>query len=160
MQQRTITGGTPIAPGSPESRVEWQASWLRDPIFAGVSSREFIHPNRTAENNGEIQNVHTLFRREFQLDGGPVRQARLYITADDCYKLYVNGRFAGLGPAPATPSDYFYNAWDVTEFLRPGTNCIGVHAFYQGMHSLTFCSGDNLAGLLVQLEVDEQEGEG
>lgn len=157
---KTRIGGTPIGPDSPLSRVAWKARWLRDPVFEGTVFRELIHPGRREDLNGDIQNVHTLFRREFDIPGPRIRQARLYITADDCYKLYINGEFIGLGPAPAGPFDYFYNAWDVTASLRPGKNCIGVHAFYQGMHSLTFCSADNLAGLLVQLELAEQEGAG
>jgi len=155
ISKRTPIGGQPIDPADPLSRVAWQAQWLRDPVFDGVAYRELIHPSRNEENNGEMQNVHTLFRRELALGDAPVGQARLYITADDCYKLYVNGRFVGVGPAPAYPFDYPYNAWDVTDLLVPGqVNCIGVHAFYHGMHSLTFPSGDNLQGLMVQLEVE------
>jgi len=151
-------GGTSIDPADPLSRTEWQASWLQDPIFDGGEYRELIHPNRNEENNGEIQNVHTLFRREWVVPDRPIRQARLYITADDCYKLYINGDFIGVGPAPAYPASFPYNAWDVTEALVAGkASCIGVHAFYQGMHSLTFPSGDNLQGVLLQLEV-EYEG--
>lgn len=152
---RTPIGGTPIAPADPKSSTRWQALWLRDPLFDGVARRDLIDSRRRTENNGAIQNIHTLFRREFTLDDRPLSQARLYITADDCYKLYVNGTFVGTGPAPAYPWRQPYNAWDVTPFLNPGTaNCIGVHTFYHGMHSLTFPSGDNLQGLLVQLEID------
>jgi hypothetical protein len=152
---RSPSGGIPIAPDDPASRTNWQASWLRDPVFKGVPYRELIDPDRKPENNGALLNVHTLFRRELTLADRPIRRARLYITADDCYKLTLNGDFIGTGPAPAYPSGFPYNAWDVTASLRPGSvNCIGVHTFYHGMHSLTFPSGDNLQGLLLQLEID------
>lgn len=101
MKQRTRIGGTPIQPEDPRSRVDWQALWLKDPIFSGIRHRKLIHPDRNSENNGDIQNIHTLFRRELTLDDRPIRRARLYITADDCYKLYLNGEFVGTGPAPA-----------------------------------------------------------
>ena len=94
MTTRMRISGKAIEPGDPRSKVAWKALWLRDPVFDGVEYRELIHPNRKTENNGEIQNIHTLFRREFELPG-PVRQATLYVTADDCYKLYVNGEFIG-----------------------------------------------------------------
>lgn len=158
-RERTRIGGIAIQPEDPQSRTEWQARWLRDPVFDGVAYRELIHPNRKPENNGDIQNIHTLFRRALAVAEKPVSQARLYITADDCYKLYVNGDFVGIGPAPAYPAGFPYNAWDVTTALLPGeANCIGVHTFYHGMHSLTFPSGDNLQGLLVQLEVTYEDG--
>ncbi|MHC4883819.1 MAG: family 78 glycoside hydrolase catalytic domain, partial [Planctomycetota bacterium] len=159
MSSRIEISGTPIQLEEPGSKTLWQAKWLRDPVFDGVPYRELIHPNRNEENNGEIRNVHTLLRRELELDEKPIREARLYITADDCYKLYINGRFIGTGPAPAYPAEFPYNAWDVTAQLQiGGANCIGVHAFYHGMHSLTFPSGDNLQGVILQLEVDFEDG--
>lgn len=149
-----------IDPCSEQAATNWQAAWIKDPLFAGVEPRFLIHPNRTPENNGEIQNVHTLFRKVFDLPTAAIKQARLYITADDGYKLYLNGRFVGLGPAPSFVFDYHYNTYDVTDAVRSGeANVIAAHVFYQGMHSLTFTSGDNLAGLLVQLEIDLVDGQ-
>jgi alpha-L-rhamnosidase len=159
LSQLERISGTPIQPDDPNSRVEWQARWLQDPVFESVPYRELLHSGRKPELNGEIQNVHTFFRRELSIEDKPIRQVRLYITADDCYKLYIDGGFVGLGPAPAQPFDYPYNAWDVTAQLAGGqTHCVGVHAFYQGMHSLTFPSGDNLQGLLLQLEITFEDG--
>ncbi len=152
---RERIGGACIDPADPRSRVVWQARWLQDPVFEGLPYRECVHPDRRPENDGEIQNVHTFFRRAFFLEARAIRAARLYCTADDCYKLYVNGVFVGTGPAPAYPARFPYNAWDVTPFLRSGEqNAIGLHAFYHGMHSLTYPSGDNLQGALVQLEIE------
>ena len=152
-------GGTPIQPEDPRSAVAWQAEWMQDPAFAGIAHREVIHPRRCEENNSEIRNLHTFFRRETVLPQGAIRQARLYITADDCYKLYLNGDFVGLGPAPAYPFDYPYNAWDVTDELVGGEPlCIAVHAFYHGMHCLTVPSGDNLQGVLLQLDIEYEDG--
>lgn len=159
MNRRHQIGGTPIQPDDPKSEVDWQAQWLKDPIFEGVEYRELIHPNRNTENNGKIQNIHTLHRKELCIKENDLVQARLYITADDCYKLSINGEFIGTGPAPAYPSDFPYNAWDITRNLVANrVNCIGVHTFYHGMHSLTFPSADNLQGLLLQLEIDFADG--
>lgn len=152
-------GGKPIQPEDPRSHVAWQAEWMQDPVFEGLAHREVIHPNRCEENNGEIRNLHTLFRREIVPPPGAIRQARLYITADDGYKLYLNGAFIGLGPAPAYPFDYPYNAWDVTDRLVGGEPlCMAVHAFYHGLHCLTVPSGDNLQGVLLQLEIEYEDG--
>lgn len=119
-----------------------------------------INPNRKEELNGEIRNIHTLFRKDFLLSQSSIKKAYLYITADDSYKLYINGEFIGIGPAPAYPFDFPYNAWDVTDYLHSGVkNCIGVHTFYQGMHSLTFPSGDNLQGLILQIDLEYDTGD-
>jgi len=153
-------GARPIDPQRMrETPVAWQARWLQDPIFAGVAPVEKIHPHRCAENNGRIQNIHTLFRREFLLPARRISTAHLYLTADDTYRLYLNGQFVGLGPAPSFPFDYFYNGYDVTGFLREGRpNVIGAHVFYQGLHNLAHVSADNLQGLLVQLEIRFADG--
>jgi hypothetical protein len=74
-------GGRPVDSDAPRSRAPWRARWLRDPVFDVVESREFIHPGRSEELNGEIRNVHTLFRRQWGLDDWPIRRATLYITA-------------------------------------------------------------------------------
>lgn len=159
LPQRHRMGSPAIPPGSAGCKADWQAQWLMDSRFANVPPRELIHPNRCPENNGELQNVHTLFRKEFHPPAATIRQARLHVTADDCYKLYLNGEFVGLGPAPSYVFNYFYNSYDVTDALRSGqVNCVAAHVFYQGMHSLTFTSGDNRQGLLLQLEMDFDGG--
>ncbi|MCK5739450.1 family 78 glycoside hydrolase catalytic domain, partial [bacterium] len=152
-------GGTPLDLADPKHRVCWQAQWLHDPIFKNTVYQPIVAVNRTDENRSTIQNRHTLFRREFQLPGNELLQAKLYITADDTYKLYVNGHFIGVGPALSYPFDYHYNGWDVTEFLRADAlNCLGVHTYYQGLHNMAFISGDNLQGLLLQLELTYTDG--
>lgn len=159
MSSKTHIGGTSIAPGDLRCNVDWQAQWLMDPIFDGVEVRELINPHRKPENNGKLQNIHTLFRRLVVVDDTPIAAATLHITADDCYKLSIDGEFVGLGPAPAYAFAYPYNSWDVTRQLgRAGEHCLGVHVFYQGMHSLTFPSGDNRSGLLAQLEIEFKDG--
>ena len=118
-----------------------------------------LSPARSSENCGELQNIHTLFRREIDLENGAIQCAGLFITADDYYKLYINGNFVGGGPALAHPRDYHYNGWDVTDLLRDGkTNCIGMHVYYQGLYNLAFISGDNLQGMLLQLEIELEDG--
>ncbi len=155
---RVKISGTAIKPNSALSVVDFKAKWIKDPIFENVARRDFIHSERKAENNGEIQNIHTLYRKEWQCSDKKVKSAYLYITADDAYKLTINGKFIGLGPAPACPFNYPYNAWDIRNELIAGElHCIGVHTFYQGMHSLTFASGDNLQGLLCQIEITYED---
>ena len=153
-------GGTPIDLSRPENHAEWRARWIMDPAFHGLPYRPVDSADRSPANRTELQNIHTLFRKTFVAAGAPIASARLYITADDVYKLYVNGRFVGIGPAQSYPFAHFYNGWDVTGLLRPGEpNCLAVHVYYQGLFNLAYTSADNLQGLLAQLEMAYSDGQ-
>ena len=50
----------------------------------------------------EHRNRHVLFRRRFVLTGAEIAEGlRLFITADDTYRLYLNGRFVAEWPSPS-----------------------------------------------------------
>ena len=98
-----------------------------------------------------------LLRRPFRLPGHPL-VANLLITADDYYKLYVNGRFVGQGPAPGYGFRYNVNAWDVTEFLAAGGNVLAVHVYYQGLVNRVWNSGDYRQGTAAALAAKTADG--
>ena len=75
------------------------------------------------------------------------------VDGNGVYKLYVNGKFAGQGPAPAYHFRYNYNVIDLTPFLQKGENVIAVHTLYQGLINRVWQSGDGRHGLLLELEV-------
>ena len=100
------------------------------------------------------RNMHILFRKEFELDG--FKKCILNISADDYYKLYINGQFVAQGPAAGYPWRYFYNSVDVTEFLNPGKNLIAVHTYYQGLINRVWVSGDQRTGLCMELFADDK----
>lgn len=87
-----------------------------------------------------LLNKHILFRRRVTL--GKFKSAVLRITADDYYKLYINGRFVTQGPSPCYPSGYFYNEIDVSGYLNEGENTFAVHTYYQGLINRVWVSGD------------------
>ena len=100
-------------------------------------------------------NRHLLFRRREQLPS--CKKAVLRITADDYYKLYINGTFVTQGPAPGYPWAYYYNELDVTEFLREGINTFAVHVYYQGLVNRVWVSGDRRQMLWFSLLLDGRE---
>lgn len=134
-------------------QTNWKGFWL--------TSHRFYHPieyrrygyNRIPQFNSEIQNIHTLFRKQFTLLDKKIQSAKLFITGDDLYKLYINGKFVGEGPAQSYPFAYPYNCFDVTDLLQSGENAIGVHLYYQGLFNIYLMSADNLCGLIAQLEI-------
>lgn len=130
-------------------------SWITDQEFADLAPRNvfFRQIGRPKLDCSEHRNRHILFRKDFTLDALP-RTAALYITADDYYMVYINGRYVNQGPAPGYHFRYPYNTWDVTEFLQPGRNVIAVHTLYQGLINRSWQSGDLRHGLLLDLECD------
>ena len=133
----------------------FQGKWITNGIFANLEPKNIYHKQLDAgvEVREELKNQHILFRRKFVLTQA-FEQAKIYITADDYYKLYINGRFVNQGPTPAYPFHYNYNVIDVTPFLTQGINTIAVHTLYQGLINRVWVSGDEQHGLLLDLEVD------
>lgn len=134
---------------------EFSGKWITDSEFAAAVPRNVFHRQLQPLDltPDAHQNRHILFRRRFTLPEPP-RRARLYITADDYYKLYLNGTFVAQGPAPSYPFRCGYNEIDVTPYLRPGENVLAVHTLYQGLINRVWVSGDDRHGLLCDLECD------
>lgn len=128
------------------------ASWITYPSIQNWEIRNVFHrqlDKKVVDIDPGEQNLHILFRREFEL---PCCDSMfLTISADDYYKLYINGQFVTQGPAPGYPSRYFYNEIEVSDFLHPGRNLIAVHTYYQGLINRVWVSGDRRHGLFLKL---------
>lgn len=131
--------------------------WITDGEFAALAPRNVFHKQLQPVDLpcDEHRDRHILFRRRFTLERAP-EKALLFITADDYYKVYINGLFVGQGPAPAYHFQYGYNTFDVSSFLRAGENVIAVHTLYQGLINRVWVSGDQRHGLICDLEADGQ----
>lgn len=111
------------------------------------------HAEKAAEKDEEKYcDRHILFRKKLTLAG--FSKAILKITADDCFKLYINGKFVSQGPHAGYPQKYYYSEPDVTDFLVRGENVIAVHTYYQGLVNRVWVSGDGRACLWCELVVD------
>ncbi|WP_312880462.1 FAD-dependent oxidoreductase [Paenibacillus phytorum] len=136
---------------------KWNGSWIKEARFAELLPLNVYHKEREAapphHHDEELKNFHMLVRKEFVLTDA-YKKALLNITADDYYKLYINGRFVGQGPAQGNYYHYYYNKYDVVSFLKEGTNVIAVHVYYQGLVCRAYNSGDYRQGMIAELEVD------
>ena len=103
------------------------------------------HPHR-------LRNKHILYRKKVDIPS--FDRALLRISADDYYKLYINGRFVCEGPTPGYPEAYFYNEIDVTDYLTEGENVIAAHCYYQGLINRVWVSGDLRQMLWCELYLD------
>lgn len=137
---------------------EWKGYWITSRRFYHLPSCRPYGHDRKPEFNSEIQNVHTLFRKCFTVKNQKVKSAKIFITGDDLYKLYLNGQFVGEGPAQSYPFAYNYNCYDVTDLVKSGKNAIGVHIYYQGLFNIYLLSADNLCGMIAQLEIEYEDG--
>lgn len=128
----------------------WQAQWI-----AGYTGQANLRP---------VQRM----RRQFNLPQ-PIQSARLYITSLGLYEAYLNGE--KVGDAVFTPgwTDYYtrvqYQAYDVTELLQAGENCLAVQlgeGWYCGHIARHWYQGDVTYGghpaLLAQLQVTCADG--
>jgi alpha-L-rhamnosidase len=133
----------------------FKGKWITDSEFFSLRPRNVFHRQLEPLHIScvEHRNRHILFRRKFYLKELPGK-AKIYITADDYYKLYINGKPIGQGPAPGYPSHYPYNILDITSFLQRGENVIAVHTLYQGLINRVWVSGDLRHGLLCDVEAD------
>ena len=134
---------------------QFLGKWITDSEFFELAPRNvfFRQLERIKLPCEEHRNCHILFRKKVKLRIAP-KQALIYITADDYYKLYINGHFVAQGPAPSYHFQYNYNVIDVSKFLSEGENVIAVHTLYQGLINRVWQSGDNRHGLLFDLVAD------
>lgn len=101
----------------------------------------------------DLHEVYLNFRRAFLVEALP-QHARLSITADSRYKLWINGTFAARGPARGYPHAQSVDAFDVTRFLRRGKNVIAAQVYQPGYSHFAYVHRGT-AGILAQLECDE-----
>ena len=133
------------------------ATWICAEPFRELVPLNLFRKEHSADPMPEhleaLKNCHMFVRKVIQVPD-TIEQARIAISADDYYKLYINGAFVGQGPAPGYHSHYFYNTYDVTDSLKPGENCIAVHVYYQGLVNRVWNSGDYRQGTIAELWLD------
>lgn len=144
-----------------DDRENWNAEWLTIPQFADIRPINLLHKEqecavcaRQSDTEQESarqawQNLHVLVRAHFS---AKKKQEKLYlnITADDRYKLYLDGGFAAEGPAPGYPQHYYYNRI-LLEQVELGEHVLGIHLYYQGLVNRVYYSGDRRFAFAAQL---------
>lgn len=133
-------------------------------------SLETLHQRHLVTGNRAIREIGLrpcpILRKKFCVNK-EVNKARIYATAHGIYRLFLNGRRIGdLEFAPeATPYKKYlqYQTYDITEYLEPGENVIGVEladgwwAGRLGTHGTSAQYGSRLA-VLLQLEIGYTDG--
>jgi hypothetical protein len=126
------------APDSPAAEAKkWVAKWI------------------WCEGEPVPQNFYLYCRKSFTLEG-KASDATVDVAADSRYKLFVNGKFVGRGPARCDQRWQYYDTYDLRPFLQQGENVVSaiVHQFGIPTGSYTLGRG----GFLLQGVVRQHDG--
>lgn len=88
----------------------WPAAWIAEPSAAG--DRFGVY----------------LFRKTFELSTRPA-SFPVHVTADNRYRLFVNGVPVARGPARGDPMHWRYDTLDLAPHLRPGRNVLAAEVW-------------------------------
>ena len=120
----------PLKPSTLRPDRAWRARWIAPP---GVSLQDY----------GVF-----LFRREFALTTAPARFV-VSISADNRYRLFVNGTSVCFGPQAGEPMRWRFDTVDLAPWLRAGDNVLAVQVWNYG-EDAPFAQMSVRTGLIVQ----------
>ena len=93
-----------------------------------------------------MHNTYAQFRRDFRLARVPPK-APFYVTADQCYRMYVNGRYVGRGPARGFQFSWPFDEYDLAPYLVRGHNWISIEAYNSAISTFQYLH-QGAAGML------------
>ena len=102
--------------------VVWRAQWI-------------MHPTLQPQAHAVV-----LFRKNFELASRPQKFV-VHVSADNHYRLFVNGKYILRGPARGDISHWFYETVDLAQYLQAGKNTLAAEVINWGpKRSFTYFS--------------------
>ncbi len=101
-----------------------------------------------------LPNSFMLFKKNFDLR--EFSNARCYIFADSRYRIFINGKRVGFGPAPCDPHHQEADFYNITPFLVKGVNTVTVQVLFYGFGEGTWVTGK--PGLILKLVIENPDG--
>ena len=99
-----------------QSSVEnWEAKWITQTMYNALSGFPAV----------------CLFRKTFDIDQVP-DSFLIHASADNRYKLYINGQYIGNGPARSVPAHWQYETYDLAKYLQKGQNVLAAKVWFYG----------------------------
>lgn len=117
------------AAAQPRIHSPWSAKWIADPEAAATGAGVFA------------------FRRTIELAAKPARFL-VHVSADNRYKLYVNGTQVSIGPARGDLMHWRYETVDLAPHLRAGRNIVAALVWNWGEYRPAFQISRRTAFLL------------
>ncbi len=106
----------------------WDAQWITDITSLYAPKSKGIY----------------YFRKSFDLEKAHASFI-IHVSADNRYRLFVNGQYVGNGPAYGDILHWRYETYDIAEYLREGKNIIAANVWNYGdlapWSQLTFRTG-------------------
>ena len=93
---------------------QWSAWWI-------------AHPDAEPNGYGVFH-----FRKSFTLDTKPAHFI-VHVSADNRYRLFVNGQFAAMGPAQSDLLNWRFETIDIAPYLLPGRNSLAAVVWNGGV---------------------------
>ena len=122
------------------------SQWLAD----RWSARWISVPDEPANTYGVYH-----FRKSFDLDAVPERFI-VHVTADNRYKLYVNGELASLGPSRGDIYNWNFETVDLASYLKPGKNVLAAVVWNYADQKPVAQVSYNQTGFLLQGNTDTE----
>jgi len=97
-----------------------------DPQYESWSALWVTVPNSDPTGYGVYY-----FRKELELETLP-EEMPVYVTADNRYKLYVNGTLVSIGPSRSDIRHWRYSTIDLKPYLREGKNVVAAQVWNTG----------------------------
>lgn len=117
--------------------MNWTAHWI-------------MHPEVEPQSHAVV-----LFRKTFNLEESPEKFI-IHLSADNHYRLFVNGKYITRGPARGDLSHWFYETIDIAEHLKPGENLLAAEVINWGpKRSFSFFS--QMTSFIVQGDTPMEE---
>ena len=91
----------------------WKAQWI-------------THPTASTLDYGVFN-----FRKSFVLESIP-QEFIVYVSADNRYRLFVNGQYITYGPSLGDINNYRYETIDISKYLQKGNNVIAAEVINFG----------------------------
>ncbi len=88
------------------------------------------------------------FRKTFSLGKVP-KQFIIHVTADNRYRLFINGKAAGRGPARGDLYNWNFETYDIAPYLQKGKNVIAALVWNMGQYA-PVAQVSNQTGFLLQ----------
>ena len=105
-----MTAVTVTGQRNPNAEPEWTAQWIS-----------------LADADAEAAGMY-LFRKSFNLDATP-QEFKIRISADNRYKLFVNGKLVSVGPNWGDIKHWNYQVVDITAQIKLGENQLAIQVW-------------------------------
>ena len=136
--------------------MQFQGKWITPREFSGLKPLNVFHREGepcTPDHPDSLKNLHIHFLARLNLKKPP-KSAVLHVSADDYYKLKINGNPVCQGPAAGYHFRYNWNEVDISAHLSAGENLFDFEVYYQGLINRVWCSGDLRCGLICDVIAD------